>query len=329
MNNLANNKTYFVVTVDTESDDAWKKPDVVSLENLKEIPHFQELCEKYGIIPTYLLSYECAARDEAISVLKPILERGKCEIGHHLHVWSTPPFQKKNENEDIDLEWIHAYQFELPDSLFEEKALTLKETIKKNYGISPVSHRAGRWGIDQRTIDWLIKNGFEVDSSVIPLKNFSQHKGKHSGGPNFYDKSFAPYLWKGSDNDLLIEIPVSVYYPLNFFEKNFFRKSTLGRKIGNQFRVGRTLSLNPTFSTGFNETLIKNEIKNKKPVINLALHSSELALNCSPYSYTLEGYKKVWEILEKTFKFIRIKDIRSLSLEQTAKHFNSKTGNEN
>ena len=57
----------FVVTVDTESDDAWSKPEIIKLDNLKEIPRFQNLCEKYDILPTYLLSYECAAREEGVS----------------------------------------------------------------------------------------------------------------------------------------------------------------------------------------------------------------------------------------------------------------------
>ncbi len=92
------NKTYsptFVVTVDTESDDAWEKPEIISLENLKEIPRFQELCEKYDVIPTYLLAYEFAARDEAISVLKPILDQRRCEIGHHFTHGQPHPFKKK------------------------------------------------------------------------------------------------------------------------------------------------------------------------------------------------------------------------------------------
>src|SRR3989304_4764396 len=195
-----NDKTYspvFIVTVDTESDDAWEKPEIISLENLKEIPRFQDMCEKYDIIPTYLLSYECATREEAVSILKPISDSQKCEIGHHLHSWSTPPFQRKNNNGDVDLEWIHAYQSELPDSLFEEKAENLKSVIKQNYGIYPTSHRAGRFGIDQRSIDWLIKNKFEADTSVVPLKDYTLHKGKINWGPSFHNKPVMPYLWKG------------------------------------------------------------------------------------------------------------------------------------
>ena len=313
------NSQVFVVTVDTESDDAWTKPEIIKLENLKEIPRFQNLCEKYDILPTYLLSYECAAREEAVSTFKPILTRKKCEIGHHLHSWSSPPFQRKNSSGDVDLEWIHAYQFELPDSLFEEKADTLKEKIKESYGIYPTSHRAGRFGIDQRGIDWLIKNKFETDTTIVPLKDYSIYKGKKSGGPDFNNKPLTPYLWKGSQNESLIEIPVSVYYPINFFKKEFFRKKPLGQKIGNRFGNGRLLSLNPSFGTVFNRKIIKSEIRNKKPVINLFLHSSELALNCSPFTKSSDNYKNVWAIIEQTFSFIKMNEIKSLGLSQAAK----------
>ena len=309
----------FVVTVDTESDDAWSKPDVIKLDNLKEIPRFQDLCEKYDVTPTYLLAYECAARDEAISVFKPILNNQKCEIGHHLHSWSSPPFQRKNSRGDVDLEWIHAYQSELPDSLFEEKAHMLKEKIKENFGIYPTSHRAGRFGIDQRGIDWLIKNKFEVDTTIVPLKDYSIYKGKKSGGPDFDNKPLKPYLWKGSRRESLLEIPVSVYYPIDFFKKDFFRKKMLGKKIGNRFGIGRLLSVNPSFATGFNKKIIKSEIRNKKPVINLFLHSSELAMNCSPFTKNLENYKKVWSILEQTFSYVKMNGIKSLTLTQAAK----------
>ena len=122
----------FVVTVDTEGDDAWSSPDDVRLENLRELPRFQDLCDEHAVVPTYLLAYECATRDEALSVLKPIADRGRCEIGHHLHVWTTPPFHREGPK-GVDGEWIQAFQFQLPDSLFVEKAESLRQAIEKSF----------------------------------------------------------------------------------------------------------------------------------------------------------------------------------------------------
>ena len=286
--------------------------------NIKEANKLEkEIINSVSLQLKYAASLE--ERKEAISVFKPILNNQKCEIGHHLHSWSSPPFQRKNSSGDIDLEWIHAYQSELPDSLFEEKANALKEKIKDSYGIYPTSHRAGRFGIDQRGIDWLIKNKFETDTTVVPLKDYSLYKGKKRGGPDFNNKPLTPYLWKGSQNESLLEIPVSVYYPLEFFKKDFFRKKILGQKIGNRFGNGRLLSLNPSFGTGFNKKIIINEIGNRKTIINLFLHSSELALNCSPFTNNSDNYKQVWSILEQTFSFIKMKGMKSWGLTQAAK----------
>ena len=127
------------------------------------LERFQDLCDQYNVVPTYLLAYECATRDEALKILKPLSENRRCEIGHHLHVWTTPPFQRAGPT-GVDLDWIHAFQFQLPDSLFTEKAECLRQAIEKNFGRSPTSHRAGRWGIDQRTVDWMASTGFIVET---------------------------------------------------------------------------------------------------------------------------------------------------------------------
>ena len=312
------NPPIFIVTIDTESDDAWRNPAIIKLDNIKEIPRFQELCEKYEIMPTYLLTYECCAREEAVSVFKPLIDKGMCEIGHHLHIWTTPPFQKSNKSEDIDMEWIHGYQYELPDSLFEEKADSLKEKIEQSYGIKPISHRAGRFGIDQRTIDWLIKDNFIVDTSIYPLMDFSKHRGKGKEGPHFSDKHLLPYVWKNTRQDFIIEIPVSVYYAFDFLKTSFFRDNEIGKKICRRLGAGRLLSLNTAYSINFNRKFIEYEINNKKPIINLMLHSSELALHCSPFTDTNENYKKVWLILENTFKTIREYNLKSLTLSKSS-----------
>ena len=311
------NSSLFVVTVDTESDNAWDNPETIKLENIRKIPKFQELCEKYQITPTYLITYECAVNEESIDILKSILEREKCEIGHHLHVWSTPPFQKPNFYNNIDLAWIHAYQYELPDSLFYEKSENLRETIKKNFGIYPTCHRSGRWGVDQRTINWLIRNNFQVDSSVVPFRDYSNYKGKEKGGPNFAGKPVTSHLWKNENGDSLVEIPVSVYYPFNYFKTNFFRKKKLGIKIGNRFNSGKSLTIDPTFSKLFYQKFISYEFEHQH-IINLALHSSELAIDCSPYTDSHEKYVHVWSNIENVFKIIYDNGIKSITLTNAA-----------
>ena len=323
-NDITNNeKSKFIVTVDTEADNAWTKPTEIKLDNIKSIPRFQEQCERYGVIPTYLITYECATRDEAIKVLKPILEKDKCEIGHHLHVWTTPPFQEDN-GQGVDLAWIHAYQSELPDSLFFEKAEVLKQAIEKNYGVSPKSHRAGRWGIDVRTIKWLINNEFKVDTSFLPLTDFSGMKGKRENGPNFFFESFEPFIINNNSN-ILNEIPVSVNNtPTIIIELlrtiaylNILDTQTTYKIIR---KINKGTKLTPNLETKIELYLntIKNSIKKRNGIINFSLHSSEISLGHSPITKTENGYKYFTNVVEQSFKlaselnltFSKLSDIR-------------------
>jgi hypothetical protein len=112
---------YFCLTLDAESDDCWLTPERIKLDNFREIPRFQRVCEKYQIIPTYLLTYEYATYKPAIEFFRQKLYENKCEVGLHLHAWSTPPYEK--EKNRVDLPWLYAYQYELPDGLFKKKLI--------------------------------------------------------------------------------------------------------------------------------------------------------------------------------------------------------------
>ena len=308
----SNDNIYFIITIDTESDNAWSKPEVIKLENLKEIPRFQDLCEKYKIIPTYLLSYECVTRDEAVSIFKPILDRKKCEIGHHLHVWSTPPFQKKSKTEDVDLEWILSFQYELPDSLFEEKASTLKEAIINNYNVTPTSHRAGRWGIDIRTTRWLANNEFLVDTSIVPfLNSHIERIRKDKKCKLIYDQS-GLNSWKIDDKKSLIEIPVTVKIPKYFTNTFLTINNPLYLKTIHKINCGKVLRPNPSYPLTFYPHIINHSIKRKMRIINMMLHSSELAYGCSPFSKTKDSTAFIWNALEKTFQTVNRHKIKSM-----------------
>lgn len=319
------NSTVFVVTVDTEADNAWSNPRTIKLDNLKAVPQFQDLCEKYDVVPTYLITYECAVREEAIKILKPILDRGKCEIGHHLHVWSTPPFQR-DSGSGVDLDWIHGYQSELPDELFFEKAETLRSAIKKNYGIFPTSHRAGRWGIDSRSIKWLMNNNFLVDTSILPLTDFSKIMGKNKTGPNFFFEPFDTKKLLDSNKELL-EIPVTVnsspmliVQMVKFAVKIGIISELNAYKIIRKFGGGTKLTPSLDFKVGQYLKTISGEIDKNKKVINFSLHSSEISFGHSPISNTKEGFDYFGGVLEKSFALIKELDIKSLKLSDAVSY---------
>ncbi len=320
------------MTIDTEADDAWRKPDQVGLQNMAAIPRFQSLCDQYEVVPTYLLAYECASREEAISVIKPISDDGRCEVGHHLHSWTSAPFQQ--ESGGIDTPWMHAYQFELPDSLFDEKALCLKETIADNYGVTPQSHRAGRWGIDQRTIDWLIDNDFVTDSSVIPRFNMKYAAGKNAVGPNFYKTSRSPYPWHSSDgNRSLLEVPMTTSWPGNIITScaDAYLKAGLpiGGKIERLYQqrmAGKMLRPNPRFSDQTLIDTVSQSVARGPHIINMMIHSSELYPDCSPYTRTEADHDNVWRKIELVFNYVKSERITCMSLTDAARAFSGVQG---
>jgi hypothetical protein len=307
----------YFISVDTEADNAWSSPETIEMNNFKEIPRFQELCEKYNIIPTYLLTYEYATYEPAIEYLKPKLQQGRCEIGHHLHVWTTPPFQ--DEKEGVDLDWLQAYQYELPDELFEKKANSLHEAIIDAFGKPPVIHRAGRWGIDKRSIDWLSRNDYLIDSSVIPFYNMSSNPGKSMPGRDFSKYANNPFFWETKNTNAILEIPVSV----NCKRKNLklitkliqdiFPNNMQIRKVINKIHRPKMLRPNPTYLSADYRRMIKNSGENGG-TLNMMLHSSELAYQCSPFTQTKENYQRVWQILENVFAEINNQGYQSISL---------------
>ena len=325
----AQNLPIFIITVDTEADDAWVLPEKIEVKNLIELRRFQDLCQTYGIIPTFLVTYECAKLEEAISVLKPIADSGQCEIGHHLHCWTTPPFVKEGPP-GVDIAWFGAYQSELPESLFREKAECLRNEIVKAYGIYPTSHRAGRWGIDQRSVDWLIENGFVAESSVTPLINWATSIGKKTGGPSFYSSPQNPYFWHSKliydqHAPFLVEIPITVEYPDGFALRGlagYIKRELPGTKfvdrIYKKLGCGRIFRPDPRYSENIMLGIMENAIKNRMFAINLMIHSSELSVGLSPFSKTKDLCAQVWQKLKVIFKHVKKLGLQSTTLSEAA-----------
>ncbi len=327
----------FVVTVDTEADDAWLHPDAVNVTNIRQLDRFQDLCDKYDVVPTYLLAYECATRDEALATLIPLAEKRRCEIGHHLHVWTTPPFQNEGPN-GVDLDWIQAFQFQLPDSLFAEKAEALRHAIENSFGHSPTSHRAGRWGIDQRTVDWLASAGFVVETSMrtaIRLRNFppgvesSSQNGRHIAAAE-YELHKNPYFWPVESPSpacrSIVEVPATVDVR-NALASTLFvpylRSKLPGEfflfKVYRKFAGLNMLSPDPGYSPGELPRIIERAIRRGVTVINLMFHSSELALHCSPFTKTQQDVDSVWRHLEEAFNYCQVRGIASAGISDVAR----------
>ncbi|KAB7627883.1 hypothetical protein [Alkalilimnicola sp. S0819] len=323
-----------VVTVDTEADDAWRHPDRIGLANMAQIPRFQALCERFGIRPTYLLAYECATSPEALAVLGPIVARDACELGHHLHCWSTPPFERQGAP-GIDDAWLHAYQYELPEQLFIDKAETLREAIIHHYGVNPRAHRAGRWGVDARTLRWLAERGFVVDSSVLPLRSLRRCRGRDAQGPEFHTADPRAHYVTEPGCGNLVELPATIDVPDSFIARGcagWLRRGLPGAgpvsRVFQHHRVGggRRLCPDPRYPRGALSQAVGRAARAPGRVVNLSLHSSELLLGCSPFSRTREQADAVWARLTEVFAKARELGLRPMTLSEAALQWRCQQG---
>ena len=86
--------TLFVV-VDTEAEFDWAKPfrrDLNTVEAADHLGRGQAVFDRYGLKPLYVVDYPIATNPKSVARIRDILERGACEIGAHLHPWTTPPY---------------------------------------------------------------------------------------------------------------------------------------------------------------------------------------------------------------------------------------------
>jgi hypothetical protein len=187
-----------VVIVDTEEEFDWRRPlsaSNTSVLNIGAQERAQDIFDDQGITPTYVIDYPVATNSRSVDILARLQERGRCEIGAHLHPWVNPPREEQVTPHN-------SYPGNLNPHLERRKLEALTEAITSNFGTTPRVYKAGRYGIGPATADHLGALGYRVDLSVLPYTSFHR-----DGGPDFYGYDHHPY-WFGPNSDLL-EIPVT------------------------------------------------------------------------------------------------------------------------
>jgi len=317
-----------ILTIDTEGDNQWDHGRKLSVENIKFIPRFQELCDKYQIRPTYLVTNEVCTDTFARKIFREFLLAGRVEVGAHLHSWTTPPFQDRDGFRHNDRN--HAFAHELPDELIFEKIKNLTEIIGDSFGTKARSFRSGRYGFNQTVAGILAENEYLVDSSITPYISWQAHKGIPGGpgGEDFLDSKPYPFRYSFGSGSLL-EIPITILptlFPLNRNEKlarYYFRnvdKSIFLRFFRKMFFSNQPLWLRPHPSMNMHlfDMLINEAEKIKLPYIVMMFHSSELMPGCSKYRPDRDSVEKLYELLKGFFNKLQVKRIDSVTLTEAA-----------
>jgi len=286
-----------LVTIDTEEEGLWSgtyRSTGNSVENLKGIPWFQELCESLEVFPTYLVDSPVVADPWGSALLKSYQDAGRAEVGAHLHPWCTTPHGE-------ELTRRNSWMVNLPEELQRGKLETLTREITAAMGRSPTSFRAGRYGMGTFAANVLVELGYVVDSSVIPFTDYSDQSG-----PDFSRARWRPYrvaakdLLQSDPAGRLLEIPVTVGFNAADFEQTWRRHQRFSEGWAQRLKwngildrlgIGKRIKLSPEqSSTREMKSLIRRALSQQADCLVLMFHSSSLVRGLSPYASTEQSF---------------------------------------
>ena len=292
-----------LVGIDTEADDQWSAEGRrrLSVRNALRLPALQALCDRFGIRPSYLVTHEMAARKESADVLRGLAREGRCEIGAHLHPWTSPPFRP----EDVA---GHTYPHNLPVELLERQLTDLAALITQELGVRPTTYRAGRNGFDGGSLPILERLGFTVDTSVDPLFN-----ERRKGGMAFAGAPLVPYHPDYGDvrrpgASTILEVPISAATSPALpkaAEALYARLRPIPWR-GALRRLGlKAVWLRPSYAAlpdmlAFASRLARARV----PCFNVIFHSSELLPGGSPYTPDEASVSRFLEDLQRLFEHL-------------------------
>lgn len=283
---------FFMITVDTEGDNMWRRlysrnamKYRITTTNAEYIYRFQELCESYGLRPTYFVNYEMSNAAPFVEMARDGLKRGTLEVGMHMHAWSCPPYY-----ELIPSAWgENPYIGEYPVHIMRKKVDYLTKYLQDIFQSEIISHRSGRWYLDKRYLKILREYGYWADCSVTPGIDWRSNQGMTEGskGTNYqkypsqsYEISRLKMNMHGRSG--MWEIPVSTYYDRNgklqWLRPNGVNLNEMCRLVSHQYRRGIDY-------------------------IEFMIHSSELMAKGSPNFETEEEIERLYEDIEALFAY--------------------------
>ena len=294
------------VTIDVEPDNVWANTQSRSMENLKCLSRFHRLCQEYGIRPTYLVTWSVASDSTCAPILESLLSDGDCEVGIHPHLWQTPPLLPQDAGNRA---WVG------PDysrEVLEAKLANLTNLIKTRFG-NPISHRAGRWRMDPRQVDILLRMGIEIDTSVTPGIDWST-----TSAPDYSDAPLAVYQLGSCSivtpgNSRMLEVPCTIKPGLRLmgWEKARYIQSALRiLRLNYQW-----LRASPSSSAASLEKVCAWAYK-RLPHLNLMSHSSEFMAGGSPYWRTEAEVARQFDLYRQIFSWWRDHSIEPRTLSE-------------
>lgn len=272
---------YAVITIDTEQDFSKGYTNTGTYHNIKVgIPKLLGIFDNYNCKASWMVT-----PDVAISypdILKE-LSNEKHEIGCHVHPeYFTEPSIAHIRHK--------AYLCNMPMDAQRDMIRRATDIIEKSVEKRPRSFRAGRYGINNRTLDALKSEGYLVDTSISPNMNWSR-----DGGPDWSKfNSTKPYF-----RDTLLEVPITI---IKVMELNYLFRPSVS-----------------TVSTMKTIVKILGSQQKGPIVLNMMFHSME-SVDPNPYLKSEVLLKRLKGILEylcsKNTEFVTLHQLYEIIREK-------------
>lgn len=273
------------VVIDTEEEFDWSGPFSRRHDRTESIRHIcrgQAIFRRNDLRPAYLIDYPIADDPRAADVFGPWLAADECLIGAQLHPWVSPPY------EEVVCPY-NSYPCNLEPDLERRKLEALTARIVEQLGVAPRVYKAGRYGLDISREPMLTELGYEVDTSVMPYRNFSGL----GGGPDFFGYPDRPF-WTSPERRLLyLPVSQSLVGPLRHLAQDAFGRKVFGKisarlripGILARFRMLERIMLTPEgVSLDEMRRLVDARLADGNNVFALSLHSPSFMPGGTPYT---------------------------------------------
>jgi hypothetical protein len=281
------------VTIDTEvdKDATWRISSPATFRAVTDaVPALlTPLFERYGVVPTYLLSAEVIEDDAASDVLADLGSRA--ELGTHLHPQFVEPMRTLDAS-TMAGRLADDIQAQCGREVEAAKLTSLTRLFRDRFGRAPTSFRAGRYGASRHTLELLAGLGYLVDSSVTPglLWRYPEGRVDH--------RSWEPTpRWVETTAGRILELPLSIRAG-GCLAAPLQRLPELGRRMGRK-AFGRRAEhqwLRPSWNGA--AELVGYAKASDEPVLVCMFHNIELVAGASPYADDDAGVRRILAALE-------------------------------
>ncbi len=303
----------FIITIDTEGDNLWdwKTGKTITTYNTNYLQRFQRLCDEFGFLPVWLSNWEMIHDPSFVDFLKKNIALNHCELGMHLHAWNNPPIYELPFDEHSG----QPYLIEYPLEIMEKKIAVITNEMKRIFGICPITHRAGRWAINEDYFRLLYKYGYKVDCSITPGIDWRLSPGQTPGVKGIDYRGETEGI---SEHQGILEIPLLTKKTNHFFASRKSNENLLHCVLrGGYYAIkGKQIWLRPD-GKNLQEMLYLADYmsKSKHEYLMFMLHSSELMPGGSPTFKAKQDIERLYKDLRILFNKIS-KEFEGITLEQ-------------